>query len=161
VPPTKWFGRLGLPEIITVVQRGALMFEDADKFLKIAVGLGILAAGLGVGYHYAIYIPEHDRLQAEAIEKSRIEKEKHEREQMAAAEKSRIDKEASAKSDYDQCLSSSYSQYNGNWNSSCKISGMDKQTAGCTLPMWLKDKLDNSLHDAENTCAEILKTQLR
>ncbi len=31
----------------------AVMFEDADKFMKIAVGLGILAAVLGVSYHYA------------------------------------------------------------------------------------------------------------
>ncbi len=28
------------------------MFDYADKFLKIAVGLGVLAAGAGVGYHY-------------------------------------------------------------------------------------------------------------
>lgn len=28
------------------------MSDYADKFLKIAVGLGVLAAGVGVGYHY-------------------------------------------------------------------------------------------------------------
>jgi hypothetical protein len=28
------------------------MLDYADKFLKIAVGLGVLAAGAGVGYHY-------------------------------------------------------------------------------------------------------------
>ena len=31
---------------------------DADKFLKVAVGLGVLTARVGVGYQYDIYPPQ-------------------------------------------------------------------------------------------------------
>jgi hypothetical protein len=140
------------------------MFEDADKFLKIAAGLGILAAGLGVGYHYAIYIPQHERERIAADEKRERERiaadEKRERDRIAAAEKAEKDKQISAKSEFAICKSSAWSDYKINWDAACKINGMDKQSPGCSLPSWMADKQNQSLHDAENMCLEIYKEKI-
>ena len=116
------------------------MFEDADKFLKIAVGLGILAAGLGVGYHFAIYIPQHER------------------EQIAAAEESRIERAASAKAAYDECRMNAASAYDAGWDADCKIS---KKSAGCSLPSYKAERWNKYLKEERTTCLDIYKTQLR
>ena len=140
------------------------MFEDADKFLKIAVGLGILAAGLGVGYHFAIYIPQHEREKIAADEKREREKiaadEKRERERAAAAEKTERDKQNSAKTEFEICKSNAWSDYKINWDAGCKINGINKQSPGCSLPGWLADKKNKSLQDAENACLEIYKAKI-
>lgn len=119
------------------------MFEDADKFLKIAVGLGILAAGFGVGYHYGIYVPLHER------------------EKIAAAEESRIERAASAKAAYDECLMNAASAYNAGWDADCKINGADKKSAGCSLPSYKAERWNKDLKEAKTTCLDIYKTQLR
>lgn len=119
------------------------MFEDADKFLKIAVGLGILAAGLGVGYHYGIYIPQHER------------------EQIAAAEESRIERATSAKDAYDICLGKASSEYITNWDGDCALNGVNKKTAGCSLADGRAEKWNKNLKEANATCADIYKTQIR
>ena len=126
------------------------MFEDADKFLKIAVGLGILAAGFGVGYHYGIYVPQHEREQIAAAEQSKIE--------TAASAKAAA---ASAKVDYDECVSNAYSAYRNGWNSDCKLSGMDKKSDGCSLPAYQLERWNKYLEDEKANCLDIYKTQLR
>ena len=119
------------------------MFEDADKFLKIAAGIGILAAGLGVGYHYGIYIPQHEQ------------------EQIAAAEESRIERAASAKAAYDICLGNASSEYITNWDGDCALNGANKKTAGCALATGRAEKWNKNLKEANATCADIYKTQIR
>ena len=119
------------------------MFEDADQFLKIAVGLGILAAGLGVSYHYAIYIPNRDLRQTEA------------------AEQNRILKKDLAKDDYDACLSQASYDYMINWNGDCKINGVDKKSAGCTLPNYIASRWNKELKDSNSICTEIYKIELK
>ncbi|MFM9899171.1 hypothetical protein [Sphingorhabdus sp.] len=126
------------------------MFEDADKFLKIAVGLGILAAGLGVGYHYGIYIPQHEREQIAAAKESR-----------EAAEESRIERAASAKAAYDICLGNASSEYITNWDGDCAVNGANKKTAGCTLNTGRAEKWNKNLKEANAICADIYKTQIR
>jgi hypothetical protein len=140
------------------------MFEDADKFLKIAVGLGILAAGLGVGYHYAIYIPQHESDRIAAEERREREKiaadEKREREGAAAAEKAERDKLNSAKSEYEICKSNAWSDYQTNWDSKCKLNGINKQSPGCSLPDWLANETNEFRQNAENACLEIYKAKI-
>ena len=83
------------------------MLDDADKFLKIAVGLDILSAGAGVGYHYGIYIPE-------------MEREKISREEQRIAKAQQVEKERQkrlsaqrqeARDSYSYCISATEDLY--------------------------------------------------
>lgn len=141
------------------------MFEDADKFLKIAVGLGVLAAGFGVGYHYAIYIPQHESERIAAEERREREKiaanEKREREKIAATEKAEKDKQISAKSEFDICKANAWADYKANWAAACKINGANNQSPECSLPTWLADKKNSDHQDDENICLEIYKSKMK
>lgn len=46
------------------------MFDDADKFLKIAVGLGVLAAGGGVGYHYVVRTEQAEQINPPEVKRA-------------------------------------------------------------------------------------------
>ena len=43
------------------------MGESAGGFFKGAVGIGVLAAGLGVGYYFGIYLPNRDQAQGAVV----------------------------------------------------------------------------------------------
>ena len=132
------------------------MLDGADKFLKIAVGLGILSAGAGVGYHYGIYIPEMER-----------EKISREEQRIAKAQQAETDKQnrliaqkQEAKSNYQSCISASEDVYEGDWAGNCKTSGVSNKGKNCTLPSSLADTLSKSMDDRKNRCLEIFKEEL-
>jgi hypothetical protein len=115
------------------------MFDNADKFLKIAAGLSLLAAGMGIGYHYGIYLP--------AIEQKR----------MAVAETVRTNaalKEAKLKSDYSECLIYYEKEHQERWEEVCKIM---KKEENCSLPLSAADRLNNKMEAGKKTCLEEFK----
>jgi hypothetical protein len=115
------------------------MFDNADKFLKIAAGLSLFAAGVGIGYHYGIYLP--------AIEQKR----------MAVAETVRTNaalKEAKLKSDYTACLIYYENEYQEKWEGVCKRA---KKEESCSLPVSVSDRLYNKMEAGKKTCLEEFK----
>ncbi len=87
-----------------------------DKYLKIAIILSSLLAGVGIFYHYVIYLP--------GIERQKIEK--SEREQKEAAEKAKqkqeedVAREYEVKVRYEQCIADARRNYEANWTTACK-----------------------------------------
>lgn len=132
------------------------MLDGADKFLKIAVGLGILSAGVGVGYHYGIYIPEMER------EKISREEQRIAKAQQAESEKQSrlIAQKQEAKSNYQSCISASEDVYEGDWEENCKTSGVNNKGKNCSLPSSLAGTLSKRLDERKNRCLEILKEEL-
>lgn len=120
------------------------MFDDADKFLKIAVGLGVLAAGAGVGYHYGIYLPEIEREKIERMEN--IQKEKQDR---------ILKQQTVRKERYDSCKVTASSIYMSGWNSQCKIL---KRKDSCLLPSSIADSLNSELEMEKKRCLDEFKS---
>lgn len=120
------------------------MFDDADKFLKIAVGLGVLAAGAGIGYHYGVYIPQ-------------IEREKIERVAQAARDRQDavLKRETKRKERYDTCLGEASSAYLADWESACKLAGKGKE---CSLVIPTADRLGKRFDAAKQMCLEEFKS---
>jgi hypothetical protein len=113
------------------------MVFDADKFLKVAVGIGILMAGLGVGYHFGIHLPQTERMKVE-----RADRLSRERQEFAAA------KELERKERYDSCLQEAEASYHASWASDCKINGGNNKSARCSLPSDNADRWEK-IHEAE------------
>lgn len=132
------------------------MLEGADKFLKIAVGLGILSAGVGVGYHYGIYIPEMERekISREEQKIARAQQVEKDRENRLLAQKQE------AKDNYRYCISAAENIYSGDWDGNCKISGVNNKGKNCTLPSSLAETLSKRLDERKNRCLEIFKEEL-
>jgi len=123
------------------------MALDADKFLKIAVGLGILTAGVGVGYHYVIYVPAADRAKVERSERLASEREE------AADQINRERRER-----YNSCISDAEENYNRGWNSDCKTLGIDKRRDDCILPEFNVNSWNKLLKDDKAKCLEEFKS---
>ena len=132
------------------------MLEGADKFLKIAVGLGILSAGAGVGFHYGIYIPEMER---EKI--SREEQRTAKAQQVESQKQNRlIAQKQEAKINYNSCISASEDVYEGDWAENCKASGVSNKGKNCSLPSSLAGTLSKRSDERKSRCLEILKEEL-
>jgi hypothetical protein len=132
------------------------MLDGADRFLKIAVGLGILSAGVGVGYHYGIYIPEMEREKISREEQIIAKAQQAERETQSRL----IAQKQEAKSNYRSCISASEDVYNGDWIENCKTSGISNKGKNCTLPSALADTLSKSMNERKNRCLEIFKEEI-
>jgi len=132
------------------------MLDGADRFLKIAVGLGILSAGVGVGYHYGIYIPEMEREKISREEQIIAKAQQAERETQSRL----IAQKQEAKSNYRSCISVSEDVYNGDWTENCKTSGISNKGINCTLPSALADTLSKSMNERKNRCLEIFKEEI-
>jgi hypothetical protein len=53
-------------------------YKDARKFLIVALGIGLLAAGAGLGYYYGIYLPgSNNRIEDEKRQIKEISKIKY------------------------------------------------------------------------------------
>jgi hypothetical protein len=116
------------------------MLDDADKFLKIAVGLGVLAAGAGLGYHYGVYLPEIEREKMAALEKERA----------ATATAN-----AARKQKYNACLVDAWEIYSSNWDENCKSLGRKKD---CKLPTSASNRWDEEKDQYEKRCLDEFKS---
>ena len=99
------------------------MVFDPDKFLKVAVGLGILTAGVGVGYHYGIYLPQSERQKIE-----RSEKVAREQQQTTSV------RETEQKDRYNSCLELAEKSFSDGWARDCKVNGQNNRGPNCNLP---------------------------
>jgi hypothetical protein len=116
------------------------MFDDADKFLKIAVGLGVLAAGAGIGYHYAVYLPK--------TEQQKIERAAQKEAQMVAEKEAK-----SAK--YESCTTRALGSFLSGWEKSCKQLGKGKD---CSLPIGLAESWEETLKTDKQACLDEFKS---
>lgn len=114
-------------------EQGGNMFDDADKFLKIAVGLGVLAAGAGIGYHYGVYLPE--------IERERME--------------TTASDNAARKERYSACRSAAWDIYSSNWDSNCISLGRKKD---CKLPTSAANRWGEEKKQYEKRCLDEFKS---
>lgn len=103
------------------------MAARIDAFLKLSVIAALLLASSGVGYYYAVYLPQRDaRLDHErAQEQGRAEAEKFaKREQLAAEQKQseqrRAEAKAGAESRYQTCLTSASAGHDESWAVECR-----------------------------------------
>lgn len=127
------------------------MFDDADRFLKIAVGLGVLAAGGGVGYHYGINLPEIERQKIE-----RADQAERDRRQSALEIKNELfQKENKRKRRYEACLADASINYVDSWNSACKLDGKGKE---CSLLVSSAERLNKRVASAKQVCLEEYKS---
>jgi hypothetical protein len=130
------------------------MFDDADKFLKIAVGLGVLAAGAGVGYHFGVYIPQIEREKIERMEQA--QKEKQER---SLKQQERLLKQQEARKErYNACNADAFATYELNWASSCKLFGVNNKGKDCSLPSYNADNQNQRLADDKKRCLDEFKS---
>lgn len=118
------------------------MSEDGNRFLKIAVGCGVLAAGLGVGSYYGVYVPQLER------------------EKLENAEKSRIAQRKEAKDNYRECTENSGVIYLQDWASNCSLVGIGSKKPGCSLPATRANELNKDDENRRQTCLEILKAEM-
>jgi hypothetical protein len=122
------------------------MVLDADKFLKVAVGLGVLTAGLGVGYHYGIYLPQSERLKIE-----RSEEVARERQQAASnSERERKDR-------YNSCLAQAEKDHYEAWAADCKGNGIGNKGPNCALPKYNADSWDRIRKEDKERCLSEFK----
>ena len=121
------------------------MFEYAEKFLKISVGLGILAAGAGIGYHYGIYLPQIEREKIAKAEQSEINLSSQRRE---------------ARENYSICVSVSEELYLTEWSDNCKLSGVDSKKSKCSLPASISNNINGTLEERKSRCLEIFKAEI-
>ena len=83
-----------------------------DKIVKIGILLGSLLAGLGVFYHYVIFLPGVEQRKTEQIEASN---------RQAEAEKAEAEKrEVLRLKFYEACKQDATSTYIETWASACK-----------------------------------------
>ena len=134
------------------------MFDDADKFLKIAVGLGVLAAGGGIGYHYGFYLPELERQkieraeQAKNAESERLAKMVERAAQAKRAEQAKLLAQvAEKKADYRSCRLDEMTFYTERWNRECKAVGRGKD---CLLPSTTADRLTATYDAGQKRCLD-------
>jgi hypothetical protein len=127
------------------------MLDEADKFLKITVGLGVLLAGAGIGYHHAIYLPgvEQQKIDMEREKIKKQEREKREEQERAARE------ESQKKLRYNICLDNARSNYDENWKNDCKRL---KRRKDCTLPVRLAEGWNNVYENDQKRCLDELKS---
>jgi hypothetical protein len=123
-----------------------MMAFDADKFLKVAVGVGVLMAGSGVGYHFGVYLPQIERMKVE-----RSDRVARERQELADS------KERERKARYDSCLQEAIDAYETNWSNACKINGLNNKSADCSLPRDSADRLEKFRKSDEESCLEEFK----
>lgn len=106
------------------------MFDNADKFLKIAIGLGALTAGAGVGYHYGVYLPKIERDRLEAAANATIARQKN----------------------YAACLEAAEQAHLLRWETTCMSSGQKEKD--CPLEVFPADRLLDQKEAAEKVCLE-------
>jgi len=137
------------------------MFQDADKFLKIAIGLGALAAGAGIGYHFGVLLPEVERQKIE-IEKQAQERDAQREIQREKAlkekEKSLEEKNVARKEKYDACVATAYERHQRDWAFNCQSFGMDGKAKGCTLPTYIANPLLDELRSGKEGCLNEFKS---
>lgn len=87
-----------------------------EKMVKIAVIFAALLAGIGVFYHYVIFLPGVERQKVERAENEKREKAMH-------AENEKRDKakqEASRQLFYESCKASAAKNYSADWAAACE-----------------------------------------
>jgi hypothetical protein len=94
--------RCGLTQVLDVFIARILPME---KLLKVAVILGALLAGVGVFYHYVIFLP--------SVERQKIERAETEKREAA-------NQEASRQRFYEACKKDARSNYSANWAAACE-----------------------------------------
>lgn len=92
------------------------MLKHADPILKIALALGALMGGAGVGYYYGIYLPAQDvrRQRLEMADRQAQERQQ----QQALVERAR--REKVAQGEYAQCVNSAEDSYRQRWTQACQ-----------------------------------------
>jgi hypothetical protein len=78
---------------------------EMDKYLKWALITMSLMIGVGIFYHYVIYLPGIEKVK---VEKAQEEKRKAE------------EKERQARSNYQNCLANARQNYEANWAQACE-----------------------------------------
>ncbi len=134
------------------------MFDNADNFLKIAVGLGVLAAGGGIGYHYGFYLPELERQriereeQAKNAESERLAKMVERAAQVKRVEQSQLSLEAAERrSRYRSCRLDEAVSYSNEWNAFCKSAGKGKE---CSLPLTIANRITANYEAGQRRCLD-------
>lgn len=138
------------------------MFDDADTFLKIAVGLGVLAAGAGVGYHYGIYLPEIERQKIERAEQAERDRQTTERKKIEQAEQaervrqqSALVRERERRARYLACYADVLTYHSADWDAACKLVERGK---GCSLEISTAERLNERLASEKLRCLEETKS---
>jgi hypothetical protein len=150
---------------------------ESDKFTKRAIAIGALMAGVGVFYHYVIFIPGLEKSKQERIDKEKSEAD------MRTAEKSR---------QYEFCKTTARQVYEEDWANACQSVAEDRKlqydnclkdrmvmtnqfmgkqycvstygkidaSSGCTLPGGRADTINESFKDAKDKCLVEFKNGL-
>lgn len=113
------------------------MLDYADKFLKAAVGLGVLAAGAGVGYRYGIYLPQ--------VEAAKV-----------ATAAQEIARGKNRQEEYKSCKWTALSSYADSQMRECTRRG---QALDCKLPNHLLSEMEQNFDDAKQICLEEFKSE--
>ncbi len=87
-----------------------------DKLVKLAIVVGVLLAGVGVFYHFVIYLPDLDRKKEEHLAQEKREAE-FQKEQLRLEAANR---EQTRQTTYTACLQGARANYELNWATACK-----------------------------------------
>ena len=83
-----------------------------DKMIRLAVIVAVLLAGVGVFYHYVIFLPSVEQKKAEA-EQKKADLEQSEKQKIA-------EKESARKVAYNSCVVAAATDYESNWATACE-----------------------------------------
>lgn len=125
------------------------MFGNPDKFLKIATGIGILAAGAGIGYHFGVYVPKIEQARIAQAEQSQKNKEN----QFALQRKE-------ARENYSICISAAEDLYDREWSDNCKLNSIGNKNSTCSLPENVATNVNDRLQERKSRCLEIFKAEI-
>jgi hypothetical protein len=139
---------------------------NSDSFLKISAGSALLLAGLGIFYHFAIFLPNDEK---EKSRKADIE------------QNIKIQKEIDRQVSYSNCISDAEQDYHASWNERCEFNkakinkclasaktDLDKMycstyemgydTNGvCLLRQEISETLEKRMNEAKKLCETKLK----
>ena len=148
-----------------------------DKFVKIAVVVGVLLAGIGVFYRYVIFLP--------GLERDKIEREENTKRELAK-------QEAIKQVAYDSCKAIARANYSLNWADACKDVALVKNrmlneclsdsgivnnpymgknfctsrhgnadlSSNCSLPKARGESINQEYHNAQQRCINEAKSGL-
>ena len=103
------------------------MLQNIEKRI---VSISFLIVALAIAYYFVIYLPQKDATARQAQQEYRKQQQ----------------------ADLNNCLSAAETDYNANWVSACKTSGLNNTGPDCSLPSSVADGIDQYRTSEKNDC---------
>jgi len=111
--------------------------KNVNMVIKLSIVVAVLLSSFSVFYYFVIFLPQKEK-----------EKMQLQQQEMQTKENRRSYNNLMLEA----CLQDTYSNYTANWNSNCKVSGLNHHGDGCSLPSYLAESLNRGNAQAREEC---------